>query len=92
MFTFQVFVSDDMKSFLFQYAKDNLAKVTVYLENESAEKMIREVKFSYSSLVASVGGLLGLFLGFSLISGIEIVYLSFQGIVEFIKSKLFQTY
>ena len=83
-------LADQPKKLVFQYAKDNLAKVTIFLEDSSAERIIREVKLSYSSLIASVGGLLGLFLGFSVISGIEVIYVTMQGLIQSLKGTLFK--
>ena len=75
-------LSKQSKKILFEYAKENLAKVTIFLEDSSAQRIIREVKFSYSSLIASIGGLLGLFMGFSFISGIEIIYAAIEGLIQ----------
>ena len=58
-----------------EYAKDNLAKVTVFMKDPYVKQIKRDVKISITSFFSNVGGLLGLFQGISLISIIEIAYL-----------------
>ena len=54
---------------LFQYGKENLAFVRLMIQNPYVTKIKRDVKMSFTNYVASTGGLLGLCLGFSFISG-----------------------
>jgi hypothetical protein len=61
-------------SFSFQklittYASDNIAKVSIFLRDPYVKRYIREEKITEITFVGTVGGLLGLFLGFSFISG-----------------------
>ena len=58
-----------------QYTKENVAKVYIYLKDPFVKRLIREEKTTIIMFVGSLGGLLGLFLGFSFISFIEIIYL-----------------
>ena len=58
------------------YAKDNIAKVTIYMKDPYARKIQRDIKISVSSFISNIGGLLGLFQGISVISIIEIFYLT----------------
>lgn len=58
------------------YARENIAKVNIFLRDPYVQRTIREVKISEITFVGTVGGLLGLFLGFSFISGMEVFYMS----------------
>lgn len=57
------------------YSRGNIAKVDIFLKDPYVKRFIREEKISEITFVGTVGGLLGLFLGFSFISAVEIVYL-----------------
>ena len=56
------------------YAKENLALVQVIIQSPYATKIKRDVAMTFTAYVANTGGLLGLCLGFSFISGIEILF------------------
>ena len=60
-----------------EYAKENIAKVYIYLRDPFVKQMKREEKTSYVQLIGTIGGLLGLFMGFSFISVIETFYMIF---------------
>jgi len=57
------------------YAKKNLAKVNIYIKDPYVAKYVTGEKITEMSFVGTVGGILGLFLGFSFISAIELVYI-----------------
>ena len=59
---------------VFLYARDNLAKVSIYIKDPYVSKYITEEKITEIAFVGTVGGVLGLFLGFSFISAVEICY------------------
>ena len=56
------------------YGKENLVLLHVFIQSPYVTKIERDVALSFTGFVANVGGLLGLFLGFSFISTIEILY------------------
>ena len=60
-----------------RYAKENIAKVNIFFKDPFVKKIVREEKISQIAFVGNVGGLLGLFLGFSFISSLEIFYMIF---------------
>ena len=64
-----------MEKLVVKYTKENIAKVNIFLKDPFVQKVVREEKISFITFVGSVGGLLGLFLGFSFMSSIEIVYM-----------------
>ena len=55
------------------YEKD-IATVTFYFESSNSFEFLRQSRITMIEYIAQVGGLLGLCLGFSFISAIEIVY------------------
>ena len=59
---------------IFDYAKQNLAVVNVYIKDPVVTRILRDQKIPIIAFVANTGGLLGLCMGFSLVSLFEIVY------------------
>ena len=59
---------------LFLYAKKNMALVNVYIKDPVVTRIKRDQKIPLIGFVANTGGLLGLCMGFSLVSAFEIVY------------------
>ena len=51
-----------------QYAQDNIAVVNYFLKTPFVESYLREEKINVITFVGSMGGLLGLFTGFSFLS------------------------
>ena len=63
-----------LKDELFEYGKQNLALIHVMMQSPYATKIKRDVAVTFTNYVANTGGLLGLCLGFSFISFIEIIF------------------
>ena len=59
---------------IFQYAKQNLAVVNVYIKDPVVTRIMRDQKIPIIAFVANTGGLLGLCMGFSLVSVFEVLY------------------
>ena len=59
---------------MLEYAKKNLAYVNVFIREPFAHKILISEKISRVSFISDVGGLLGLFMGFSFVSIAEIIY------------------
>ena len=79
---------------LYLYARDNLLWLNVYIKDSFATRIIRDERMTRTSFVANVGGLLGLCMGFSLVSAAEIMYFcckrkhSFDGVFNrFLKKR-----
>ena len=62
-----------MKEIL-KYGRENLALVRIMIQSPYATKIKRDLAMTTTSYVANTGGLLGLCLGFSFISGIEMLF------------------
>lgn len=63
---------------LHKYAKENLLWLNVYVKDSFAKRIIRDESMTRTSFVANVGGLLGLCMGFSMVSIAEILYFLFK--------------
>ena len=57
-----------------RYGRKNLAVVRVMIQSPYVTKIKRDVAMTLTTYVANSGGLLGLCLGFSFISGIELIF------------------
>ena len=71
---------------MYQYGKKNLAVVKIMMQSPYVTKIKRDVAMTFVDYIANSGGLLGLCLGFSFISGIEIIFWFFCCCKEFKKS------
>jgi hypothetical protein len=60
--------------FLVEYARDNIARLTVYIKEPLYTQIKRDEQMSILSFIGNVGGLLGLCLGLSMISIFEMFY------------------
>ena len=72
--TFLYAYSPDIFEELHKYAKENLLWLNVYVKDSFATRIIRDERMTRTSFIANVGGLLGLCMGFSLVSVVEILY------------------
>ncbi len=52
----------------------NLHLVTIYFDTPTFDTIEKDAKVTLESVVGSVGGTLGLFTGFSVLSAVEILY------------------
>ena len=80
--------NDTLIDELYEYGKRNLALVHILIESPYVTKIKRGIAMSFTSYVANTGGLLGLCIGFSFISAIEIFYWCCCCIREFEKKAL----
>ena len=63
-------------------------RVRTYLEKPISQEVNIDTSTDFVNSVSNIGGLLGLFLGFSLLSGIEIVYSLLEYLVMVLGKKL----
>ena len=66
--------NQDLKKMINLYGKENLSLLHILIQSPYITKIKRDVAMTFTSYVANTGGLLGLCLGFSFISGVEILY------------------
>ena len=69
----------DLRRMVAEYARENMAVLNVYIREPYVRKYETEVKYGGIAFMGNMGGLLGLFTGFSLISAFELVYLFLFG-------------
>ena len=73
---------------MYEYGKTSLAVVKIMMQSPHVIKIKRDVAMTFTDFVANTGGLLGLCLGFSFISGIEILFWIFCCCKELMKNML----
>jgi len=66
--------NNPIRKHLFEYTKANVAQLKVFFRDPIYTKLIRDVEMTVVSFIGSAGGLLGLFLGLSMISIFEVLY------------------
>ena len=59
---------------VYEYGKENLALVHIFIQRPYITVIKRDMAMTFTDYVANTGGLLGLCLGFSFISAIELFY------------------
>ena len=64
----------DLYEDVYNYARRNLLWLNVYVKDSFATRIVRDERMTRTNFVANVGGLLGLCMGFSLVSVAEIIY------------------
>ena len=69
-----IFTAANEKEPIYNAYDKDIAMVTFFFETGTVVEYIREQKLQDIQFMAQVGGLMGLCTGFSLISGIEILY------------------
>ena len=70
-----------------EYAARNLAKLDVYYNVRFAKEYQHQETISSTTFIGSLGGLLGLFLGFSLLSLAEVAYFLVIGVADALGAK-----
>ena len=66
---------------------DNLKIIGIYIDTPAFDEVTKDSAASWSDMLSSVGGTFGLFTGFSLISGIEILFFLVKSLKGMIKGK-----
>ena len=59
---------------VYNYGRQNLALIHVMIQSPYVTKIKRDVAMTFTTYIANSGGLLGLCVGFSFMSGIEILF------------------
>ena len=69
----------------------SLELVHIFFDTASYDEIERDKKINFEGQLSLIGGTMGLLTGFSIISGVEILYFGAQFLVAFVKSKI-ETY
>ena len=67
--------------------EQRLEIIEIYFEAPTLEKITRDARTNFVTKVSMIGGMLGLFAGFSVISGIEIVYFVIRLFLQICKKR-----
>ena len=59
---------------MYKYGRENLAPIQIMIQSPYFTKIRRDVAMTFTTYIANSGGLLGLCLGFSFMSAIEIIF------------------
>ena len=57
--------------------------VRIYFDTPTFDKITKDRAAKFTDMLSAIGGTMGLLTGFSIISGVEILYLSFVSIHRF---------
>ena len=78
-----------MQITLFQYSdykkKSKLHYVKIYFATPTFDRIMRDKKANFETKMSTIGGTMGLLTGFSIISGIEILYFAAKIISSFLQ-------
>jgi hypothetical protein len=77
----KIFDEQKLMKFLISYSKDNFAVAKIFIRDSFYTKIVRDEEISLVTFLGDTGGLLGLFLGVSLISFLEIFYHCFNNVI-----------
>ena len=72
--TDQVFTKRNAEKELYNAFEKDIAVANFYFESTTCIEFIRDVTTTYTDFFSNVGGILGLCMGISCISGIELIY------------------
>ena len=70
------------------YYEMNLRYVRIYFDATTFDKIQKDRSAKFVDMISAIGGTLGLFTGFSIISAVEIVYFGMNLIIKIIKKLL----
>ena len=68
--------------------KSTLHWIRIYFSSPTFDRVTRDEKANFVTKLSAVGGTMGLFAGFSIISGIELLYFAFNRLYCFIVNDL----
>ena len=60
----------------------------IYFETPTFDRVTKDRSAKFSDMLSTIGGTMGLLTGFSLISGVEIIYFGFKIILPIVQERL----
>ena len=66
----------------------SLELVHIFFDTASYDEIVRDKKIKFEGQLSLIGGTMGLLTGFSIISGVEILYFATRFCAGFVKSKI----
>ena len=70
------------------FAKLDLKYVRIYFDTTTFDKITKDRAAKFEDMLSAIGGTLGLLTGFSIISGVEILYFSVKSILQAVKKRV----
>ena len=70
--------------------EQNLVYVNIYLDTATMEEITYSMRTNFETKLSTIGGTMGLFTGFSILSGVEIVFHICKILLRFIKKRFFK--
>ena len=67
-------IAEDMNNFVHTYALENIAVIKLFVKDPYYTNNKRDVDITVTTFIGNAGGLMGLYLGLSFMSLIEVVY------------------
>ena len=67
--------------------KNNLRYVRIYFETPTFERVTKDRAAKFVDMLSAIGGTMGLLTGFSIISGVEIIYFTVKTLLSVLNRK-----
>ena len=84
----QIEIIEEYIYFLLDYEWENkLRYVRIYFDTPTFDRITKDRAAKFVDMLSAIGGTMGLLTGFSIISGVEIVYFMTKVIVGFARKK-----
>ena len=71
-----------------EHPPSTLKLVQIYFDTATFDEIERDAKVNFATAMSLIGGTMGLLTGFSIISGIEIIFFLFKFITSFLRKYL----
>ena len=71
-----------------EHPTSTLKLVHIYFDTATFDEIERDAKVNFATAMSLIGGTMGLLTGFSIISGIEIIFFLFKFITSFLRKHL----
>ena len=68
--------------------EDKVRYLRIYLDTPTFDKISKDRAAKFVDYVSAIGGTMGLLTGFSIISGVEILYFTAKILINFAKKKI----
>ena len=68
--------------------KNKLRYVRIYFDTPTFDKITKDRAAKFVDILSAIGGTMGLLTGFSIISGVEILYFATKIIVKIMRNKI----
>ena len=67
--------------------KHKMRFVRIYFDTPTFDRITKDIAAKFVDMMSAIGGTMGLLSGFSIISGVEILYFFIKGLLSFFKAR-----